>query len=285
MGEVNTEIEVVKHWLKSRILELFNVQNCTVTPSKTLIIQTWTGVVINIHLMDTPVKTRQIRHILQESTEAGIGVMFLLKADLIPQPDTRFEPKEWMLALHAVNHERIYLYTGDEAGAKVLQVHFEPLGSTGQWVTKYGPVVEISQLRYFRTTVRPRYIKGDWQIADFGLNTFWRDPFSTKRTNYHRPEGRETAWKAWSQTSWEQPETESIPEPEIPMPVRNRLEMSYELLEVKHDATREEIKASFRKLALAVHPDTSTLPKAEAEEKFRRLTEAYEYIKESNRWT
>jgi hypothetical protein len=286
VSEVNAELDGVKAWLRTRLLELVNVQHCALTAGKTLIVHTWTGVVINVHLLDAPIKTRQVRGILQESTAVGIGVMFLLRASLAPSADERFEPKEWLLALHAINHERVYLYDRDPAGYKLLQAHFEPVGTTGQWAARYGPAVEIDQLRYFRTTVRPRYIKGDWQIADFGLNAFWRDPYSAKRTTYRRPDDRQTTWKAWSQTTWEgRPHEEDIPAPQRPLSPRGQLDLSYELLEVSRDATRDEIKASFRKLALAVHPDTSALPKSEAEEKFRLLNEAYEFIKATHGWT
>lgn len=286
MSEDNSELEVVKHWLKARLVGLVNVQNCMVTPAKSLIVNTWTGVIVNIHLIDAPTRTRTIRHILQESTDIGIGAMFILKADLIPSQDVRFEPKEWVLALQAVNHERIYLYSTTMDGPKITQVHLEPVGTTGEWVARYGPEVKIDQLRYFRMSVRPRYIKGDWQVADFGLNTFWKDPFSARRTEYRRAtDHRETTWRAWSQTTWDQkPFSEEIPAPEIPMPARSRLELSYELLEVNRDATRDEVKAAFRKRAIALHPDTSTLPKDEAEKKFRELNDAYEFIKSNNKW-
>lgn len=41
-------------------------------------------------------------------------------------------------------------------------------------------------------------------------------------------------------------------------------------------ADLEAVRVAFRKLAPVYHPDTSTLPKDVAEEKFVRLREAYE---------
>jgi curved DNA-binding protein CbpA len=58
----------------------------------------------------------------------------------------------------------------------------------------------------------------------------------------------------------------------------------YELLAVNRDATREEVKAAFRKLALQLHPDTSQLPQSEAVLRFQEITHAYEYIKEYHNW-
>jgi curved DNA-binding protein CbpA len=50
----------------------------------------------------------------------------------------------------------------------------------------------------------------------------------------------------------------------------------YELLGVNATATREEIRAAFRKLAKQFHPDKN--PHSEAAEKFRQVKEAYEVL-------
>ena len=47
----------------------------------------------------------------------------------------------------------------------------------------------------------------------------------------------------------------------------------YEILEVERKASPDEIKKSFRKLALAYHPDRNDAPEAEA--KFKQINEAY----------
>ena len=52
----------------------------------------------------------------------------------------------------------------------------------------------------------------------------------------------------------------------------------YEIMGVKRDATQDEIKKAYRKLARKYHPDVSK--EAEAEEKFKQLGEAYEALKD-----
>ncbi len=52
----------------------------------------------------------------------------------------------------------------------------------------------------------------------------------------------------------------------------------YELLGVSRDASQDEIKQAYRKLAMEHHPDRSDDP--EAEEKFKRVTEAYEVLRD-----
>ena len=52
----------------------------------------------------------------------------------------------------------------------------------------------------------------------------------------------------------------------------------YKIMGIKRDATQDEIKRAYRKLARKYHPDVSK--EADAEEKFKRLGEAYEVLKD-----
>ncbi len=56
----------------------------------------------------------------------------------------------------------------------------------------------------------------------------------------------------------------------------------YELLGVERNATGEEIKKAYRKLALRYHPDRNEGSK-EAEERFKEITEAYEVLRDDDR--
>ncbi|HXW56719.1 MAG TPA: molecular chaperone DnaJ [Candidatus Cybelea sp.] len=52
----------------------------------------------------------------------------------------------------------------------------------------------------------------------------------------------------------------------------------YEILGIARDASVEQIKSAYRKLALKYHPDRSPDNKHEAEERFRQATEAYSVL-------
>jgi DnaJ-class molecular chaperone len=52
----------------------------------------------------------------------------------------------------------------------------------------------------------------------------------------------------------------------------------YEVLGVKKGATSDEIKSAYRKMALKWHPDRNQDKKAEAEEKFKEINEAYQVL-------
>lgn len=57
----------------------------------------------------------------------------------------------------------------------------------------------------------------------------------------------------------------------------------YELLGVNKNATDDEIKSAFRKLAKQYHPDLHTGDKEEAEAKFKKINEAYEVLSDKEK--
>ncbi|UJR34981.1 hypothetical protein I4U23_027760 [Adineta vaga] len=57
----------------------------------------------------------------------------------------------------------------------------------------------------------------------------------------------------------------------------------YEILEVQKTATDDEIKKSYRRLALKWHPDKNLSSKTQAEEKFKLISEAYEVLSDKDK--
>ena len=56
----------------------------------------------------------------------------------------------------------------------------------------------------------------------------------------------------------------------------------YEILEVSREASQEEIKTAYRRLALLFHPDKNP-ENQEAEEKFKQISEAYRILADTER--
>ena len=56
----------------------------------------------------------------------------------------------------------------------------------------------------------------------------------------------------------------------------------YEILEVSRDANEDEIKRSYRKLAMKYHPDRNP-DNPEAEAKFKEAAEAYEVLRDQQK--
>jgi curved DNA-binding protein len=59
----------------------------------------------------------------------------------------------------------------------------------------------------------------------------------------------------------------------------------YKLLGVEKNATADEIKKSYRKLALKWHPDKNPSNKVQAEEKFKKISEAYAVLSDPEKRT
>ena len=58
----------------------------------------------------------------------------------------------------------------------------------------------------------------------------------------------------------------------------------YDVLEVSEEATKDEIKKAFKKLAKKYHPDVTKKDKKESEEVFKEITKAYTVLgKEAER--
>lgn len=51
----------------------------------------------------------------------------------------------------------------------------------------------------------------------------------------------------------------------------------YEILELEENATQDDIKKAYRRLAIKWHPDKNSEP--QAQEKFKEIAEAYEVKK------
>lgn len=275
-----------KQWLKAHIERLIHIQTVTLNGSADLVIHSWSGMRLHLYLIDQPVKTRALKRTLSDNSEIGINSLFLVSERLIPADGTRIVAPEWLLALQALTSERFYVYGLDDDGPRVFTTHLEIIVSTGgEHEVWRGPNVAFDQLRFFRSAVKMRAIKGDWPTADFGGGAFWKRSdyraFRQQRSQQQR-QHRQTHWQTWSDfgNTWD---AGARPQPGS-NPIQEHLVACYKLMGLELSASREDVKAAFRRQALALHPDTSALPHDEAKARFHALNAAYDYIKTARGW-
>jgi hypothetical protein len=291
--------ETFRKWLKPQVDQLVTVQASTYSERADLVIQLWSGVKIHVHLIQSVPKPRNLKRTLQDATGAGIGTIFVVAAGLLPPVGQRLELPEWMQSIHELTSDRIYAYALDQnANPVIFQVHFEPVNGVNKVETTYGPMIKIERIRFFKTSVRSRTVRGDWLVADFVNPAFWKthayreakarsdNARRNQRTyNTNKDWFEWSAYQTWSGNYEEHGRGSHDRHQSTNGALKAYLDICYERLGVENDADHQTVKRAFRKLALQLHPDVSNLPKAEAESRFKALTEAYEYIKTARRWS
>lgn len=284
----------INGWLREQFTALDSVRTCTIDREAAVVVYTWGGAVIHIHLLDTLLKARQIKKIVSDNTRVGIGTLFLVDAKLVPRDGEKLSVDEGLLALHALFKDKVYTYRVENGVPRIGQAHFKLFGRNDEYEVWYGPDIPIRSLPFYRVWVKtPSSIKGEWLMANLGSEAFWKHAdYTTGRDAFRRDQRRGYTYQAtWSNATWNGAGHGSTTTGEPAAKAANgtaprdpKLARSYTQLGLQHGATSEEVKAAFRKMARELHPDVSELPKDEAENRFKMLNEAYMYIKLSNGW-
>lgn len=227
-----------------------------------LLVVTWTGKAAKCHILDEPLKTRHIKGIARQYTNAGSPVLFIVHVELLPALDETTVPPQWLRAVHALTDGRIYAYSLHGGDPHLYEMHFEPTPAGDRFKLVFGAEVTVGDIRFNRITVKERFIKGDWLITVIGDGRYWEN--GTRRAPFTE---RSRRWK-----------------PGHTPKADTRLVRCYRLLGVEPGTRRKEVKAAYRRMARKFHPDTSDLEREEAEIKFKELTDAYNTINEANGW-
>lgn len=226
-----------------------------------LVVNTWMGAVLYVYLLEKVPKIRDLRGILRENSRTGIGTLFLVNHTLLPVGGKEITILDWQDALKALTDGWIYAYTPDD---KIEQVHFNPTQLADKFLCWRLTDFTVENVSVRRRSVNGN-LKGDWFLGDIASPAFKRR-INTERMNqrfhYH---------------------THTPPKEKKVMPT-DELTKYYQMLGIGTNASEKEVKAAFRQMALRVHPDVSALPRNIAEEKFKELHRAYEFIKEYHGW-
>ncbi len=290
----NARTQLFKKILRDTIARFVSVQRCTLgqptmaaSPIRDvdIVVQMWAGVVIHIHVIDEPIKVNKVRRIIENATDNGIPLMFLLDAARMPAAKAHIAIDQWYVPFQSLVDDRAYCYRLDEDNHPIIvPIQFRPY-SRIELEVQYGTPLMITQIRHSRISVRQSTLKGFWLLADFESDTS-ANAAPVRRTDYSNYQYSGPRPSFQDMPHWEKvpsgDKTKQSPNPNLPQ--KSRLELAYEVLGISATTSKDEVRAIFRKLAFEVHPDVSTLPKAEAEARFKMLSEAYAFIKTANRW-
>ena len=270
---------LIHRWLAEQIASLDSVQKCVLgSQEASIIVHSWNGVLINVHVVDEPIKTRTLKKMAQEATRVGVGTLCVINAALLPPDGVRLLPPEWLLSVHALTDNKIYAYRIDQGQPVIFQVHFKIAVKLDERDVWYGPEIEIGKLPFYRVWVKTPALKGDFLIANFAADPFWhnRDYRNQRAAKREQERAERSNGRAHYEYGYH-----GYNPGELVQKQQTPLESSYAALGLKPGVPCEEVKSAFRKLARETHPDVSTLPKNEAESRFHTLTEAYTFIRDN----
>lgn len=271
---------LIQQWLAQQLANIDSVQRCVLGTNGEIVVHSWRGVQIHVHTVEAPLKTRSLKKTVQEATRVGVGSLFIVNAALLPPDGARLVPDEWLLAIHALTDDKIYAYRVKDDKPSIFQVHFRPTTKIDERDIWYGPDVQLGKLPFYRVWVKTPSVKGDFLIANFASDPFWhnreyRNARAAAAEQKRRAErGNGSAHFEYGYGGFRGPDELLQRQPTL-------LERSYETLGLRPGVPCDEVKSAYRKLARETHPDVSSLPKQEAETRFRALHEAYNYIRDN----
>lgn len=276
--------ETTRNWLRQQVKQLPSVR--TAHPHRDgeadLIIRTWVGMSAKVYLLDGIPNLRALRRVLHENTNNyHQATLFVVHHALMPPDTKRLRPDDWMHALHELNSERIYTYLPDQAG--IQQVHFDYLPDGIEREAWHGGWITLEKLRVLTVTAKTRPLRGQWIMADFGPNPYWRKSEQRAerlRQRWQRRGPQDFTWTHYDMGGMPGGATNE----DLQRAHMSELERSFDILGLSLEASQADVKAAFRKLARRYHPDVSDLDTQEAQARFQEINIAYETIKTKKNW-
>lgn len=262
----------VAKWLALQFRDVQDVKSATTKKESSVIfrnhdadlmVETWMNSRLYIYVLDSEIRSRTIKSILKQNTNASMGTLFIVNSSLLPADGSVAKLSDWQDDLRVMNAGAIYAYGIVDDELAIIQVN---LGETAHrneyecWHTTDFPLDAVSVRRRDYST----NIKGTWYIADIASPQFKR------RINQERAQQR---------FHYRTRHTKKVS-----MTPPDELNAAYLALQIEVSAGQEIVKEAFRKLAREYHPDVSEHNKDEAEQKFKEIKSAYDTIKENRRW-
>ena len=262
----------VADWLSSRFRNIQDVKYASTRPEANLvarshepdvIVETWMNSRLHVHVIGQPPKSRTLRGILKQNSQASVGTLFLIHTRLLPEDGYVGRLRDWQDDLRALNGDAIYGIGLVNGKLGVIQVNF---GETMQ--SRRYHVWHTADFPFDAVSVRRRdyhsNIKGSWYVGEIASPQFKR--------RIHEARARQRFHYRTRQTH------------PVDMTAAEQVNAAYLALEIEVGAGQAAVKEAFRKLARKYHPDVTEHEKAEAERRFKEVKSAYDRIKSHRRW-
>jgi DnaJ-like protein len=238
-----------------------------------IVISTWMGARLYIYIVTETIKVRDIKNLLRDNGRGGIGSLFIVNQSLLPEHDTILRLKDWQEALYLLNDGFIYSYFVADDTLKLTQVHFTPSTVKDEFRCWHLSEFSVENVTVRKREVTQGNVRGTWHLGDIASASYKR------KINYERANQR-----FHYRTKYTQNIPNGNPNGGQIRARDDELAKYYKLLAVDKDASEDNIKAAFRRMAMQVHPDVSALPRSEANRRIKELNQAYDFIKNYHGW-
>jgi len=266
--------QVIADWLRNEFASVPDVKSAGVHLDRSaifvehqadLVVRTWMGSCCYVYLIHSPPKARDLRGTLKHNSRSGVGTLFVVRRDLLPENDATVRINDWQEVLLTLYDRWIYSYILGDEGLSLAQVNFTPAAIEQQYTCWTLPEFGIENVsvrkREYNNGLRGTYFVGDIS-----------SPAYKRRVNAERVHQR---------FHYRTRYTSQLPDRRAN---DDQLMKYYQLIGVDRNASERDVKAAFRRMALQIHPDVSALPRVEAEQRIKALNEAYEFIKNYHGW-
>jgi hypothetical protein len=228
-----------------------------------LLLHTWMVAQIHVHVVAQPMKLRDLKALVRANTRQGAGTLFLVERALLPAHEVVPGLPDWIEALCAMNGDFVYVCGQDGDSIALGQVHFTPALEERTY-HRWQP----QDFQPETANVRKR------DIAALGGTCFVADITSQR---YHRTIARERAAERFRHASRNTRPVQARPPVDV-------LQERYRLLGLQPGASQREAKSAYLRLARLYHPDVSDLPPDAAQERFKEIREAWDFIRSYTIW-
>ena len=264
-------MERAASWLISQFRDNQDVKYATARPPASVtsrshephvVVETWMNSRLYVYVFSQPPKSRVIKVLLRQNSQAGIGTLFLIDRRLLPADGSIGKLADWQDDLRVMHRGAIYAIDLNADRLGVIQVNFDETMQNREyrvWHSADFPFDAVSVRRRQYTS----NIKGIWHIGEIASSRFQR------RLNEER--ARQRFHYRTKQTCPIEQDA-------------NGISAAYLALEIEVGAGQDAVKQAFRKLARKYHPDVTKHEKAKAEQRFKEVKSAYDQIRSHRRW-